>query len=109
MIPGDNLFLVATVSLLLGMHQTSAASPAALTPKAFANFSPGFERSENPGIVIKRKTNPERVRQLPNPFRVQSYFFHRVPGLSLRSNPGLSLANAFGVRPWRDTVVQTDE
>jgi|GEM_PF-3496399 len=77
MIPGDNLFLVATVSLLLGMHQTSAASPAALTPKAFANFSPGFERSENPGIIIKRKTNPEGVRQLPNPFRVQSYFLPR--------------------------------
>jgi len=22
------------------------------------------------------------------------------PGLSLRSNPGLKLANAFGVKPW---------
>ena len=25
---------------------------AKITPKAFANFSPGFERSENPGLVV---------------------------------------------------------
>jgi hypothetical protein len=42
--------------------------------------------------------NPERVRQLPNPFRVQSEFLSlpRV-GAALRDNPGLKLANAFGV------------
>ncbi len=31
------------------------------TPKAFANLSPGLERSDNPGIAIPAVTNPERV------------------------------------------------
>jgi hypothetical protein len=44
------------------------------TPKAFANSSPGLERSDNPGIANKTRKNPERVRQLPNPFRVESLF-----------------------------------
>jgi len=26
----------------------------AITPKAFANFSPGLERSENPGIITSK-------------------------------------------------------
>ena len=41
-----------------------------ITPKAFANFSPGFERSENPGAIIRKQLNPERVRLEKNPFRV---------------------------------------
>jgi hypothetical protein len=41
--------------------------------------------------------NPERVPLLANPFRVPSWFLIHNPGLSLRSNPGLKLANAFGV------------
>jgi len=41
--------------------------------------------------------NPERVRRLANPFRVNSEIELQIPGLSLRSNPGLELANAFGV------------
>ena len=42
-----------------------------ITPKAFANFSPGFEHLREPwGINLKIATNPERVRQLANPFRV---------------------------------------
>jgi len=32
-----------------------------------------------------------------NPFRVQTLFNVLIPGLSLRFNPGLKLANAFGV------------
>jgi len=32
-----------------------------------------------------------------NPFRVQWFWFMGYPGFSLRSNPGLKLANAFGV------------
>jgi len=68
------------------------------TPKAFANFSPGFERSENPGIRwTKFVLNPERVPLKTNPFRVGCVFNKWSPGLSLRSNPGLGLANAFGV------------
>jgi len=41
-----------------------------LTPKAFANFSPGFELARTLGSPIKFPTNPERVRRLANPFRV---------------------------------------
>jgi hypothetical protein len=44
------------------------------TPKAFANFSPGLERSDNPGIEYKKQRNPERVRRERNPFRVQRYY-----------------------------------
>jgi len=45
------------------------------TPKAFANFSPGFERSENPGIRwTKFVLNPERVPLKTNPFRVGCVF-----------------------------------
>jgi hypothetical protein len=67
------------------------------TPKALANFSPGLVRSDNPGKAkLKIHINPERVRQLANPFRVK-IFLDVIPGLSLRSNPGLKLANAFGV------------
>ena len=32
---------------------TAVENPLQFTPKAFANVSPGFERSENPGIVIR--------------------------------------------------------
>jgi len=32
-----------------------------------------------------------------NPFRVGTNLGDVIPGLSLRSNPGLELANAFGV------------
>ena len=39
---------------------------------AFANSSPGFERSREPwGNKFKIATNPVRVRQLANPYRVQ--------------------------------------
>src|SRR6185436_4968181 len=68
------------------------------TPKAFANPSPGFERSENPGIIVEKTSNPERVRLAMNPFRVNIFFLFGYPGFSLSSNPGLGLANAFGVR-----------
>jgi len=39
----------------------------------------------------------ERVRAAINPFRVEGLLYALIPGLSLRSNPGLKLANAFGV------------
>jgi len=45
-----------------------------ITPKAFANLSPGFERLREPwGTNSKSRPNPERVKQLANPFRVQFY------------------------------------
>jgi hypothetical protein len=68
------------------------------TPKGFANFSPELERSDNPGNKrTKHIQNPERVRGERNPFRVERLFQTRFPELSLRSNSGLKLANAFGV------------
>ena len=69
----------------------------AITPKAFAKFSPGFELTRTLGSVHIKRSNPERVRQPSNPFRVGNGFFKANPGLSLRSNSGLKLANAFGV------------
>jgi len=57
-----------------------------IMPKAFANFSPGFEHRENPGTQFRIVTNPEGVRRLANPFRVQFLFNILIPGLSLRSN-----------------------
>jgi len=70
-----------------------------LTPKALANFSPGFELARTPGEYQKR--NVQTLKGLGlcgvNPFRVNSLFCIAIPGLSLRSNPGLKLANAFGV------------
>ncbi|HSE19940.1 MAG TPA: hypothetical protein VLB46_22960 [Pyrinomonadaceae bacterium] len=69
-----------------------------LTPKALANFSPGgWSAATTLSINPKYNVNPERVRQLPNPFRVYDSFSFVNPGFSLRSNPGLQLANAFGV------------
>jgi len=42
----------------------------AIRPKALANFSPGFELARTLGSLHLRHSNPERVRQPPNPFRV---------------------------------------
>jgi ubiquinone/menaquinone biosynthesis C-methylase UbiE len=53
-----------------------------LTPKALANFSPGLARSDNPGAVSLSRL---RALLIVN------------PGF-LCSNPGLKLANAFGVK-----------
>jgi hypothetical protein len=49
------------------------------------------------GQISVFRINPERVRRARNPFRVDSILINQIPGLSLRSNPGLRLANAFGV------------
>jgi hypothetical protein len=56
------------------------------TPKAFANFSPGFERSENPVSITQLRFKPERVRLNWNPYRVQVFFYTLIPRLSLCSN-----------------------
>src|SRR6185295_13884902 len=51
-----------------------------ITPEAFANFSPGLERQRQPWVGhLTLATNPERVRQSPNPFRVNASFFIRAP------------------------------
>jgi hypothetical protein len=68
------------------------------TPKAFANFSPGLERSDNPGIANK-KNNPTLkgfvLRGTLSGFN--DYLMIHSQGCRGRSNPGLKLANAFGV------------
>jgi hypothetical protein len=58
------------------------------TPKAFANFSPGLERSENPGSVIDIQLTLKGFvgRQTLSGF--YSVFIILFPGLWLRSNPG---------------------
>jgi len=67
------------------------------TPKAFANFSPGFERSREPWGKIKIATKPWKGSPWEEPFQGSIAFLIMIPGFSLRSNPGLRLANAFGV------------
>jgi len=68
-----------------------------LTPKAFANSSPGLERSDNPGYEKnKRHTLKGFVGRRTLSGLVETTWA-MIPGLSLRSNPGLELANAFGV------------
>jgi hypothetical protein len=60
-----------------------------------------LERSDNPGSGNLKTKSTLKALDLcgNNPFRVQNKFWRRFPGLSLRSNPGLKLANAFGVKP----------
>src|ERR1043165_905439 len=79
-------------------HQKT--NPGRVTLKALANFSPGLARSDNPGI-----TKSKDVKTLKGfvTWRTLSGFilFFNIanPELSLRSNSGLTLANAFGVTP----------
>jgi len=70
-----------------------------ITPKAFANLSLGLERSDNPRITTSENhVTLNRVRQLPNPYRVLRDLNFDTQGCrASRSNPGLGLANAFGV------------
>jgi hypothetical protein len=67
-----------------------------VTPKALANSSPGFERSENPGLRNNKPMNAESVRPATPP-ALEDIFRGYHPRVSLRCNPGLELANAFGV------------
>src|SRR6185436_1611397 len=60
-----------------------------------ANTRKKFFDDQSEGIF---PTDSERVSLKSNPFRVESLDFQLIPGLSLRSNPGLELANAFGVQ-----------
>ena len=52
------------------LRKTLHFQKAAVTPKAFANVSPGLERSDNPGYVIrKNRFSPERLNRGKNPFK----------------------------------------
>ena len=60
-----------------------------LTPKAFANSSPGFERSREPWDTnSKTRRNPERFGRLANPYRVQRIFYVRSQGCRSAPTPG---------------------
>src|ERR1043166_4852805 len=63
-------------------------------PKALANFSPGFERSENPGYALtKFAANPERVPHVRNPFRVvRLSFVHGLPRVLTAFEPGAEIS-----------------
>jgi len=41
----------------------------AITPKAFANFSPGLERSDNLEAIKKLLLNPEKGSAVGEPFQ----------------------------------------
>src|ERR1700752_432205 len=71
--------------------------PASLvTPKAFASSSPGLEQ---PWVRSnKNEENAESVGDHSQRFQRCILVGDVDPGLSLRSNPGLELANAFGVK-----------
>jgi hypothetical protein len=69
-----------------------------ITPKVFANSSPGLEQSDNPGIdssniflTLKGLLSRQTLSGL-NQLVARGF-----PELSLRSNSGLELSNAFGV------------
>jgi hypothetical protein len=56
-----------------------------------------LERSENPGITALLVITAECVRKISELVQSLKRISEPYPGLSLRSNPGLKLANAFGV------------
>jgi hypothetical protein len=67
-----------------------------LTPKVLANSSPGLSFG-NPGAKVP--VSHQTLKGFPtaaNPFRVPSVTTHLIPGLP-KLNPGLELANTFGV------------
>ena len=79
-----------------------------LTPKVFANLSPGFALKpwgkSRPSLI----RNPERVypyfrlkfssgRSFANPFRVANHRVARSLSQGFKANPGLELANTFDV------------
>src|SRR5690349_23309442 len=81
-----------------GLFRQSRLFELKSTPKAFANFRPAVGAQRQPWVSLRKNAfNPERVYPGPNPFRVRLISLKLVPELSLRSNSGLKLANAFGV------------
>ena len=62
-----------------------------LTPKAFANFSPGFEQRENPGEPEK-KSLTLKGSAVGERFQRSRLISIANPGLSLRSNRGAEIS-----------------
>ena len=62
------------------------------TPKALANFSPGLERSDNPGKPLNILINPVRViPHMPNAFSVNPLFLFGSQGWSAATTLGKPL------------------
>ena len=68
------------------------------TPKALANFSPGFEHRENPGNKFSnRHQTLKGLDGWQTLSGLNDYLISDPRVVAERSNPGLKLANAFGV------------
>jgi hypothetical protein len=67
------------------------------TPKAFANSNPGSSIARTLGHNFKSDQTLKRLDRCRTLSGFNDYLVVLIPGLSLRSNPGLKLANAFGV------------
>jgi hypothetical protein len=68
------------------------------TPKAFANSSPVVGAfAPTLGMQMTHELNPERVRQMVNPFRVGTKYVTQPRVGVLAPTTGLELTNAFGV------------
>jgi hypothetical protein len=57
----------------------------------------GSSEARTLGKHKRKPLNPEKGSPIVEPFQGCSRIVNAYPGLSLRSNPGLGLANAFGV------------
>ena len=76
-----------------------------LTPKALANFSPGFEEREPWGtITIKNGETLKGFANLRTLSGLERICMFDTQGCRWRSNPGLKLANAFGVNSTHITI-----
>jgi hypothetical protein len=74
------------------------SNPSALTPKALANFSPGFEHRENPGLLHRKIA--QTLKGFGNWRTLSAFLFlyqSRTQGCRYAPTAGLKLANAFGV------------
>jgi tRNA U34 5-methylaminomethyl-2-thiouridine-forming methyltransferase MnmC len=83
----------------LSFNCAASAASASITPEAFANFSPGFEHSENPGVVFRfsdatLKALANDAQSSPTLSALQRFVKTLTQGCA---NPGLKLANACGV------------
>jgi hypothetical protein len=70
---------------------------ALITPKAFANSSPALERSDNAGEAIKNQRTTLKGFANRGTLSGFNVYFGLLPRVLASSNPGLKLANAFGV------------
>jgi hypothetical protein len=103
-------FRIGTMQFGTGRGQVDTCGTAVdlvdwvVTPKVFANFSPGLG-FDNPGnknalrVIatlkgLRRRSSPNRCR---NPFRVAKNLLVTILTQGFRANPGLKLANTFGV------------